>query len=125
MRRFRLAAWSGGLAMVLVLAGCGTLITPEPEADANFATTIGGFQAEMRVDTTPASAPVSINGRMIGLATTTARVEVNRDGDLVDDITVTAEFPGGEIGSQTFSRGSKPPSVVTIRSGGDNSYRGR
>lgn len=113
------------LGLAALLTGCGTLITPEPDDDAAFATTIGGLHQEVRVDTVPVNAAVSVNGRMLGFAPVTVRLEVDRNGDLVDDVTLSADFPGGEVESQQFGRGSKPPSAVSLRSGGSSSYLGR
>lgn len=110
---------------VLPLAGCGTLITPETGDDPTFAASVGGLVSSVPVRTQPPSAPVAVNGRVIGFAPVMARLEVNRDGDLVDDIVISAEFPGGETVSESFTRGTKPPSLVTLSPGGGSTYLGR
>ncbi len=115
------------LLLTAALAGCGTFITPAEDEGERLASTIGGYFMEGRVTSTPTSAAIYLNGRPLGYAPMTARMEVNRDGDLVDDITLAAEFAGGsgaEAGGrrmeQDFTRGNKPPSAVSFNPGGSS-----
>lgn len=112
-------------AAAVVLAGCGTFITPAEDEGESLASTVGGHYMEVRVTSSPATATIYLNGRPIGLAPLTARLEVNRDGDLVDDVILTAEFvSGGRSPEQQFARGTKPPTAVSFNPE-STSYLGR
>lgn len=107
-----------------LLAGCGTFITPAEDEEGTLASTVGGQFMEVRVMAASSRVAIYLNGRPIGIAPLTARMEVNRDGELVDDVVLAAEFEGGRLQEQQFTRGTKPPSAVSFDSDGA-SYLGR
>lgn len=126
-RRLQILRRGFGLAVVaLGVTGCGTFITPAEDEDSSLASTLGGQYMEVRVTASPGNAAVYLNGRPLGFAPLTARLEVNRDGDLVDDVVLSAEFSdgGGRMMEQSFTRGTKPPSAVSFSPEGGR-YLGR
>ncbi|HYC69918.1 MAG TPA: hypothetical protein VEB66_01845 [Opitutaceae bacterium] len=118
-------------ASLLALAGCGTFITPAEDDGGSVASTVGGQFMEVRVNSSPTMAMITLNGRPIGIAPLTARMEVDRNGELVDDVVLGAEFTGGSgaegggrVVEQHFARGTQPPSAVSFNPEG-GSYLGR
>lgn len=111
-------------AAAALLAGCGTFVTPAEDDGELLASTVGGQFMEVRVSASASRVAIYLNGRPLGIAPLTARMEVNRDGDLVDDVVLAAEFDGGRFQEQQFTRGTKPPTAVSFDTEGA-SYLGR
>lgn len=80
------------VAAVTGFAGCGSLGKHYDESTEADVAAPAGLMANISVESKPTGAMISLNGSEVGASPTNVRVEVDRAGNVIGAVEITADF---------------------------------